>query len=184
MASTLDGTGNLETNNHAMTICSPLQRAKNLTRRTMLPALPHTKRALNFGKEIINCLGERDSKVTCTSRPIPASGIRKRQRMAASGLTSRAGQCPPKENSFARRVPNEMGCAPAATQSAARSREQRGIPRLSALSLCGTSPARGAGEPDQTVAGPFAELDGPLRRAITARRGLSSRMVRKCWLGI
>ena len=35
----------------------------------------------------------------------------------------------------------------------------------------------GAGEPDQTVAGPFAKLDGPLRRAITVRRGLSSRMV-------
>jgi hypothetical protein len=32
---------------------------------------------------------------------------------------------------------------------------------------------------DQTVDGPFAELDGPLRRAITARHGLSSRMVRE-----
>ena len=34
------------------------------------------------------------------------------------------------------------------------------------------------GEPDQTGDGPFAELDGPLRRAITARHSLSSRMVR------
>jgi hypothetical protein len=39
-------------------------------------------------------------------------------------------------------------------------------------------------EPDQTVDGPFAELDGPLRRAITARRGLSSGMVRESWFGI
>jgi len=46
-----------------------------------------------------------------------------------------------------------------------------GISRLPALSFSGTSQGRGAGEPDQTVAGPFAELDGPLRRAITVRRG-------------
>src|ERR1700688_2345749 len=54
----------------------------------------------------------------------------------------------------------------------------------SALSLCGTSQGRRTGEPDQTVDGPFAELDGPLRRAITARHGLSSRMVRESWFGI
>jgi len=30
--------------------------------------------------------------------------------------------------------------------------------------------SRGAGEPEQTVDGPFAELDEPLRRAITVRR--------------
>ena len=51
------------------------------------------------------------------------------------------------------------------TQSVARGRESRWIPRLSALSLCGTSQGRRTGEPDQTVDGPFAELDGPLRRA-------------------
>src|SRR6266566_5192768 len=44
------------------------------------------------------------------------------------------------------------------------------IPRLSALSLCGTSPGRRPGEPDQTMDGPFAELDGPLRCTITVRR--------------
>jgi hypothetical protein len=49
-------------------------------------------------------------------------------------------------------------------QSVARGRESRWIPRLSALSLCGTSEGRRTGEPDQTVDGPFAELDGPLRR--------------------
>ena len=46
-----------------------------------------------------------------------------------------------------------------------------GIPRLSALSLCGTSPGRRPGEPDQTMDGPFAELDGPLRCTITVRGG-------------
>src|SRR3984893_16453596 len=49
---------------------------------------------------------------------------------------------------------------------------------------CGTSQGRRTGEPDQTVDGPFAELDGSLRRAITARHGLSSRMVRESWAGI
>jgi len=70
------------------------------------------------------------------------------------------------------------------TQGAARGRESRWIPRLSALSLCGPSQGRGAGEPDQSVDGPFAELDGPLRRAITIRRSLSARIVRKRWFGI
>ena len=73
-------------------------------------------------------------------------------------------------------VPKRAGCK---EQGSDRSREARGIPRLSALSLCGASPRRRPGEPDQTMDGPFAELDGPPRRAITARHGLSSRMVRE-----
>jgi integrase len=45
---------------------------------------------------------------------------------------------------------------------------------------------RKAGVPENLIKvdGPFAELDGSLRRAITARRGLSSRMVRESRFGI
>jgi integrase len=54
---------------------------------------------------------------------------------------------------------------------------RRRIPRVPPLSFCGAPQGGGTGRPHQTVAGPFTKLDGPLRRAITVRRGLSSRMV-------
>ena len=54
----------------------------------------------------------------------------------------------------------------------------------SGLSLFGTSQDRGTGEPDQTVARPFAKLDRPLRGATVVRRDLSEGMVRESWFGI
>ena len=56
----------------------------------MLQTVAHTGTVLNFfERNIIICHSEQDSMAACTSIAIPASGIRKRQRTVAFGLTIR-----------------------------------------------------------------------------------------------